>query len=149
MTRVANWRAKELFSQVREVALEEANAVMDGLVEDAKRLCPVSPIEREGRWSYDQNISFTPKRGKNRGQRVSFRAKRWMGRQPGDLRSTIRKVTKHDRVGNIRVYAGNAKIYWASMVEHGTRGRPGVHYLKRATEQAKAHTVQRITKRLR
>jgi hypothetical protein len=149
MARVANWRAKEVFSQVLGTALEEANAVMDDLVEQAKMKCPVSPIERQGGWSHDVTVSFTPKSGKNKGKTLSFKAKRWLGRQPGDLRRTIRKVTKHDRLGNIRVYAGNTKIYWAFMVERGTRGRPGAHFLKNAFEYAKANTVKRITERLR
>lgn len=116
--RVADWRGKEVFAEIAEQALKNANLLMDDVVEAAKRRCPVGTISRPGGWS-TANVSFTPGTGKNKGRLVEFTGKRWRGREPGDLRNTIRRVTKKG-TGNIRVYAGNFKIFWAHMVERGT-----------------------------
>jgi HK97 gp10 family phage protein len=134
--RIENWRGKEVFDQIAEQALENANLLMDDVVAAAKSRCPVGTVTREGKWS-TANVSFTPQSGKNKGQRVSFTTdKRWMGRNPGDLRNTIRRVTK-PRTGNIRVYAGNFKIYWAYMVERGTSKMPAKPFLRPAFQSAK------------
>jgi hypothetical protein len=118
--RIENWKAKEIFSQIAEEALKAANVVMDDVVVSAKASCPLGTITREGKF-VKANISFIPKTGANKGKLVSFSTdKRWTGRAPGDLRNTIRRVNKPTRPGNIRVYAGNFKIYWAHMVEYGT-----------------------------
>jgi hypothetical protein len=120
--RIENWHSKEIFKEYEDTAMDNANAVMDTVVDQAKALCPVDPITvREGKFG-SANVSFIPKTGKNKGQLVQFHTeKRWMGRQPGDLKGTIRRVNKRDEShGSIRVYAGNFKIYWAFMVEHGT-----------------------------
>jgi hypothetical protein len=147
--RISRWKDKEVFSQIREVAIAQAEAIMDDLVSEAKSRTPVSPIVREGKWSGHRIISFKPRRGRSKGQSVSFTAKRWLGRQPGDLRSTIRKVTKRDRRGNIRVYAGNTKIYWAFMVERGTSKTKAVRYLKNAFEHIQATAKERLEKSIK
>ena len=150
MARVVNWRAKEVFSQVAEIAISEANAVMDDVVSEAKAHCPVDQTTvRPGRWSDQQTVSFSPKTGKNKGNKITFQAKRWLGREPGDLKRTIRKVTKRERPGNLRVYAGNAKIYWAFMVERGTVKTPAQPFLRPAFQTAKQSTLGRIQSRLR
>lgn len=120
--RIENWKAKEAFSDIALQATNNANAVMDEVVVAAKIACPVLKNlawEREGYYSV-ANVSFTPKRGRNKGQLIEFRTnQRWMGRKKGDLKNTIRRVNKSGS-GSVRVYAGNFKIYWAFMVERGT-----------------------------
>jgi len=122
--KLANWKTKEIFKTIEDRAHANANNVMDEVVADAKRLCP-SPgktnISRPPGWS-KAHVSFTPKTGRNKGKLVSFSTdKRWVGRKPGELSATIRRVNRKDsNTGTIRVYAGNFKIYWAFMVERGT-----------------------------
>jgi hypothetical protein len=121
--RIANWRAKQVFSDITDAALGEGNNVMDRVVVIAKQKCPIlksSIAPRPDGWS-GANVSFTPKSGRNKGQVVSFRTeKRWTGRQPGDLQRTIRRVNKADKPSSIRAYAGNFRTYYAFMVEKGT-----------------------------
>jgi hypothetical protein len=121
--RIANWRAKQVFSDITDAALDEGNNVMDRVVTVARQKCPVlkSSIKpRPDGWS-GANVSFTPKSGPNKGKSVSFRTeKRWTGRQPGDLKRSLRRVNRPEKPGSIRAYAGNFKIYYAFMVEKGT-----------------------------
>lgn len=135
--RVANWKGQEVFNDITQAAFRNANDFMDSVVSEAKRRCPVDPYTyREGKFS-SASVSFTPTRGSNKGNLVHFGTqKRWMGREPGNLRDTIRRVNKAG-TGNIRVYAGNFKIYWAHMVERGYQDRAGkyhsgAHFLSRA-----------------
>jgi HK97 gp10 family phage protein len=134
--RIENWRGKEVFDQIAEQALENANLLMDDVVAAAKARCPVGTITREGKF-VSANISFTPQSGKNKGKLVSFSTdKRWQGRNPGDLRNSIRRVTK-PKTGSIRVYAGNFKIFWAYMVERGTAKTRAQPFLRPAFQSAK------------
>jgi hypothetical protein len=144
MARIANWRASEVMEQIGKAAEENANGVMDEVVEAAKARCPVGEIVRPGKWSGSRAVAFNPKTGKNRGQRVSFVAQKvWMGRQPGDLRDTIRRVNKPGS-GNIRVYAGSFKIFWAHMVERGSVHWPAHPFLRPAFQAIKKNIVARI-----
>ena len=119
--KISKWNANKVFGDIYKQAMQNGNALMDTVVRDAKARCPVGTITREGKWSENVPVSFTPGKGRHKGRHVQFRVKRWMGREPGNLRDTIRRVNLHDKVsGNIRVYAGNTKIYWAFMVERGT-----------------------------
>lgn len=142
--RVANWRGPEVFNDIYNAALANANAFMDGVVEEAKARCPVGTITREGKF-VSANVSFTPSTGRNRGKSVSFGTqRRWTGRYPGQLRDTIRRVHKHG-TGNIRVYAGNFKVYYAHMVERGTSKTPA-HPFLRPTFNAKKQTALKSIK---
>lgn len=127
MARISRWRP-DAFEGPKQTALANAYDFMDSVLSDARSKCPVNPsrtkfgtIVRPDGWS-NANVSFVPKRGKNKGKRVEFSTtRRWTGRNPGDLRATLRRVGRHDaRSSSIRVYAGNYKIYWAFMVEYGT-----------------------------
>ena len=123
MARISRWRP-QVFESVKQTALGNAYDFMDSIVAEAKVRCPPpgkTNITRPDGWS-NAVVAFTPKRGKNKGKLVTFSTtKRWVGRNPGDLKATIRRVGRHDAVrSNIRVYAGNFKIYWAFMVEYGT-----------------------------
>lgn len=118
--RVANWRAKDIFNSIAKQAFENAELVMDEVVTIAKGFCPVGTISR-------------PQRG----------SKGWTERIPGSLRSTIRRVSRTDK-NNIRVYAGNKKIFYARFVEMGTvkmRKRP---YLRPALQAVKGSVLRRI-----
>lgn len=141
--RVANWKAKEEFAAIIAQVRANADDFMDGVVADAKRRCPVGTITREGKWS-SANVSFTPKTGENKGTLVQFHTgKRWMGRNPGDLRDSIRKVNKVGS-GNIRVYAGNFKVYWAFMVERGTKYIPRQPFLRPAFFAAQNRALRQL-----
>lgn len=154
--RIANWRAKEVLNAISEVAIHEANIIMSDVVVDAKNKCPVLKNlaqERPGGWQ-QAGVSFTPKSGKNKGTAVSFSARRWTGRQQGDLQNTIRRVEKDDRPGNIRVYAGNFKIYYAHMIEktgyHDRAGKfhPPVPFLRNSFNVQRPKVTQRIKFRI-
>lgn len=147
--RIENWHSREIFKAIENRALDNANAVMDDVVEQAKALCPPpgkTKIYRPPGWS-KAHVEFTPKSGSDAGKLVSFDTdKRWVGREPGNLKDTIRRVNRRDNLaGTIRVYAGNFKIYWARYVEMGTAStgwggpapahpylRPSFHGIKRS-----------------
>jgi HK97 gp10 family phage protein len=142
--RIEGWHAKEIFSQIAEEAIKAANGVMDDVVVSAKAKCPIGSITREGKFA-SANISFTPKTGANKGKLVSFSTdKRWMGRNPGDLRNSIRRVNRRARPGNIRVMAGNFKTYWAFMVEYGTAKSRPQPFLRPAFQGIKNSVISRI-----
>jgi hypothetical protein len=140
--RVANWKGQEVFNDITQAAFRNANDFMDSVVSEAKRRCPVDPVTfREGKFSSAQ-VSFTPRTGRNKGKLVSFGTqKRWMGREPGNLRDTIRRVNKSGS-GSIRVYAGNFKIYWAFMVERGYHDRAGKHHSAQPFLRPTFHAAQ-------
>jgi len=141
--RLESWREGEVFNEITETALKNANGVMDDVVTLARSMCPVGTISRPGGWS-SANVAFTPKTGKNKGTPVSFHTdKQWKGREPGDLRNTIRRVNRKDS-GNIRVYAGNFKIYWAFMVERGTVKTRPQPFLRTAFQQVQTTALEKI-----
>lgn len=113
--RVENWRGKEVFDSLIDHAMIGLNKVMDNHVADAKRRCPKGTVTRKD-GHVQRDVLFTTKRGKE----VNFIANTWVGREPGSLRDTIRKVEKYDRPGNLRCYAGNNKVFYARFVEFGT-----------------------------
>jgi hypothetical protein len=124
--RIANWRADQVFKFIEEESLDTANHLMDNVAVVARQKCPTLkftpfiPRERPDGFT-GANVSFTPKSGRNKGELVSFRTeKRWTGRKVGDLQRTIRRVNRPERAGNVRVYAGNFRTYYAFMVERGT-----------------------------
>ena len=117
--RVIGWKGKEVFQNIADLALAGANKVMDNHVADAKRRCPVGTITR-GNGHVQRDVVFTPKTGRGKGKEVNFIADTWTGRIPGSLKATVRKVTKHDRPGNLRCYAGTHQVFYARFVEFGT-----------------------------
>ena len=150
--RVERWKAKEIFSQIAEEAIAAGNDVMDEVVMLARNKCPIGHITREGKFT-KANVSitssFTPSKGKNKGiTRTTtaqfFTNKRWTGRNPGDLRATIRRVERKGRRGNIWVMAGNYKIYWAHMIEYGTVQSKMQSFLRPALHQIKTVVNRRI-----
>lgn len=139
--RIANWKAKEVFNTIYERAIENGNEVMDDVVGRAKTLCPVGKDTINGGF-VSAYVSFIPKTGRNKGHRVTFgTAKRWTGRYPGQLRDTIRRRTKG---GNIRVYAGNFKVYYALFVERGTVKMKAKPFLRPSFQEVKSTVTNRI-----
>jgi hypothetical protein len=148
--RVSRWKAKEVLLEVWQQARSNAIGVMDEVVQEAKRTCPVDPATfREGRFG-SANISFTPRTGRHKGKLVEFSTeKRWMGREPGNLRDTIRLKTLKSDESSIRVYAGNFKIYWALFIERGYHDRSGKyhagrHFLRNALNSKRATMLSKI-----
>ncbi len=152
--RIENWHTKDIFTTIEDRAIDNANTLMDTVVQKAKSICPPpgkTDISRPPGWS-DAHVSFTPKTGKNKGKLVDFHTKkRWVGRDPGNLRNTIRRVNRKDTSsGTIRVYAGNFKIYWAFYVEKGTTKTgwggpsPAYHFLKPPFHSIKTQVKNRI-----
>lgn len=140
--RVAGWHSKEVFQGIMDEALKNANDVMDDVVQAAKSRCPVSPIVRaEGHKL--ATISFTPKSGRGKNKPVSFKARQYQGRRPGQLRDTIRRTNKPGS-GNVRVYAGSGKAYYAHMVERGTSKTAAQPFLRPAFEEKKNSVLAKI-----
>lgn len=108
--RVEGWNP-EMYDEVFE------RATMDRLVEaaevvaaSARRNCPVGTLSRP-----------MYKRG-------PYAGKEWTARDAGALKKTIRVVQKLTKSGkplkrksNVRVYAGNYLVYYASIVEHAVK----------------------------
>lgn len=152
--RVENWHTRDIFTTIEGKATQNAEDLMDAVVHRAKIKCPPpgkTNISRPPGWS-KARVRFTPKTGKNKGKLVDFTTtKRWVGREPGNLRDSIRRVSKTEWSGRtIRVYAGNFKIYWAFYVEKGTSKTgwggpsPAYHFLKPPFHAIKAEVVNRI-----
>jgi len=141
--RVANWKAKEIFSQVREEAIAAVIGVMDDVAAAARARCPVGTVTRSGD-TVMKVISFTPRKGRNKGQPVSFMGKQWTGREPGSLRDSIRRVLKPERPGNVRVYAGNTRVFYAHMVEYGTAKMSPRPFMRFAFRETTGNLVAKI-----
>jgi len=141
--RVANWKAAEIFGQIRKEAITAITEVMDDVVISAKARCPVGEVRRDGSVK-EKWLSFTPGRGRGKGQLVSFGAKQWQGREPGSLRESIRRVTKPSRPGNIRVYAGNFKVWYAHFVEYGTVHAAPHSFMRKSFHEVKNDVIQRV-----
>jgi len=135
--RLANWNVRKIADEIGLTFEENANAYMDTIVEDAKSRCPVGTISRPDGWG-TAHVVFIPRTGRNKGRLVDFKTiKRWYGREPGSLRDSIRRVNKEGS-GNIRIYAGNFKVYWAHMVERGTSKTPAHPFLRPAFAAARS-----------
>lgn len=134
--KITGWRAKEILDDIADLAVDNANEAMDEVVRIAKSKCEPGTVYREGGFT-SANVSFVPKTGRHKGERVEFETlKRWKGRKPGSLRSTIRRVTMRED-GNVRVYAGNFKIYYALYVERGTTKMEKKPFLRPAFMEVK------------
>lgn len=149
--RVENWRAKEIFSQIAEEAINAANEVMDDVAAVSRALCPVGEITREGKWK-TAIVSFTPttrnrrKIPESKRKLVLFQAQQWSGRYPGQLRDTIRRVNKPERPGNVRCYAGNKKVNYAHFIEYGTSKMKRQSFMRPAFQTVKNSVISRIEK---
>jgi hypothetical protein len=151
--RLENWHTKDIFQGIIDRAEEGANAVMDEVVTASQRklsgLVDSPPIVRAPGWS-SADISFIPQSGDKKGKLVEFHTdKRWVGRRtPDNLHDSIRRTNKAGS-GNVRVYAGNFKVYWARYIELGYtdlggKHHAGYHYLRAPFHDIKRKTVKTI-----
>ena len=148
--RVGNWNAEGVFNAAKLNAIAAANEIMDEVVVAARALCPVGTVTKEGGTYKWVKVSFTSGRGRNKGQAVSFTAKRYSGRKAGALRDTIRRRSLTNRPGNIRVYAGNnTDVYYAHFVERGTVKMKKQAFLRPAFNAKKAAMVPRIQRKVK
>ncbi len=146
--RIGRWNAKEIFDGITIDAINTANDVMDEVVMAAKRSCPVGTITREGKWK-TATVAFTARAGTKSAKAVSFQAKQFSGRNPGDLRNSIRRVNKISRPGNIRVYAGNKAVNYAYFVEHGTIKIRACPFMRSSFNSIKNSIVPKIQKKVK
>lgn len=105
--RVESWNP-EMYDEVFENAtIERLVEAAEVVASSARRSCPVGTLSRP-----------MYKRG-------PYAGKSWTARDAGALKKTIRVVQKKSKSGkplkrksNVRVYAGNYNVYYASIVEH-------------------------------
>jgi len=149
--RVSNLRLKEIQEEIIGQAYANASDLMSDVVKAAKArliagIKTKPPIVRVGKFS-GANVSFTPKTGANKGQKINFATdRRWTGRhnEPVDTMVDTIRMVKRPSKGNIRVYAGNFKAYWAFMVERGTSKTAAIPFLRPAFEAAKRNAFSFI-----
>lgn len=108
--RVANWNPKRFDAELADVCMGRLRAAGEKLADIARDEVPVGNIYRP-----------VYKSGK-------YAGKEWTAREPGALKSTIRVVEKWQTYStplaqnrNIRVYAGNKKVFYASIVEYSVK----------------------------
>ena len=108
--RVEGWNP-EMYDEVFEKAtIERLVEAAEVVADSARRGCPVGTLSRP-----------IYKRG-------PYASKPWTARDAGALKKTIRVRTKLSKSGkplkrnsNVRVYAGNYLVYYASIVEHAVK----------------------------
>jgi len=158
--RIENWHSKEIFKAYEDLAMHNANNVMDEVLVSAKQklaasVTEIPPIVREGRFG-SANVSFIPKTGRSKGKLVEFHTdKRWTGRRTSSkdqLYDSLRRVNKSDNSSNVRVYCGNFLAYWAFMVEksgytdRGGKFHPPLHFLQSPFHAMKQSMLGKIAK---
>jgi len=157
--RIANWHSKEIFKSYEDLAMDNANNVMDEVLVSAKQrlaasVTEIPPIVRKGKFG-SAKVSFTPKTGKNKGNLVEFNTdKRWTGRRTSSrdqLYDSLRRVNSPDKP-NVRVYCGNFLAYWAFMVEksgytdRGGKFHAPLHFLQSPFHEKKQSILSRVAK---
>lgn len=148
--RVARWKADKIFMNVKETAIAAVRESAEEVAERTRASIKDSPEIRPPKFSDElKDVSFTPTRGRNKDKLVSFKARVWMGRKPGDLRRTVRVLEKPDRRGNFRVIAGNYKIYWARFAEYGTSRSKRAMRMREAFSSIKPTVSNNVEKRVR
>jgi len=157
--RIGSWNAKEIIGTTLQKCEDNANSALDVLVYQARRKLmedilwkPPNQVVRKGGFG-SADVSFVPRTGRNKGLTVSFHTdKRWYGRrseQFDQLFNSIRRVNRPGS-GRVRVYAGNFKAYWASMVEktgyrdRGGKFHPPMHFLQAPFNEMKANIISKI-----
>lgn len=147
--RVERWNASQVFGNILDNAIENAHSAMDDVVAEAKSRCPVDKITQRDAAHKKVTISFTPRRGSNKGKAVTFEARQFQGRYPGQLRNTIRNVSHQIKRTKLRVYAGNSDVYYAHFIEKGWTDRggnkhAGIPFLQPAFESMQGNFINRI-----
>ena len=105
--RVEGWNPEKYDLEFENVAVERLVEAAEHVASVARKACPVGTISRP-----------IYKRGPYAGMS-------WTARDAGALRRSIRVRQKHSKHGkllwrrrDVRVYAGNYNVYYASIVEH-------------------------------
>jgi hypothetical protein len=105
--RVENWNPNQFDAEIENVAIERLVKAAEVVKVQAQRLVPVGTITRP-----------IYKSG-------PYAGLEWTRRDAGALKKTIRVVQKQSKSGrplmrkrNVRVYAGNWLVYYASIVEY-------------------------------
>ena len=115
--RVEGWNPEKYDLDVENVAIERLVEAAEVVATSARSRCPVGTLSRP-----------IYKRG-------PYAGKSWTARDAGALKKTIRVRQKHGKSGkplkrksNVRVYAGNYNVYYASIVEHAGKAfmRPAI-----------------------
>jgi hypothetical protein len=108
--RVEGWNPEQFDLEFENVAIERLVEAAEEVAASARARCPVGTISRP-----------MYKRGPYAGQP-------WTARDAGALKKTIRVRQKTSKSGkplkrksNVRVYAGNYLVYYASIVEHAVK----------------------------
>ncbi len=152
--RVTGWRLPQICDEIKALAIDAVNGVMDDHVQMSRGLCPVGEVTREGKWK-TATVSFMPmtrghrKIAESKRRFVTFQAQQWSGRYPGQLRDTIRRVNKPERPGNVRVYAGNKKVNYAHFVEYGTVKMRPKSFMRPGFQVAKKELKPKIEQMIR
>ncbi len=136
MSRVSNWRVKEIVNETVKDGMVRLNMAAHLVANRARQKCPVGTKAREGQMQHTA-ISFTPQTGRRKGRPVSFIAQVTQKRVPGTLKKTIRVVDRPGK-GNVRVIAGNSEVIYARFVERGTSKMAAKPFLRPALNESKA-----------
>ena len=114
--RVSNWNPQKFDSEFAAASMDRLKAAAEVIAEKARQRVPVGTITRP-----------------------AGTGKYWMEREPGSLKKSIRVVTKTDSNSrNVRVYAGNSKVFYARFVEYGTIKKGARPFLRPALNSSKA-----------
>lgn len=109
--RVANWNPQKHDAEIISASMDRLRKAAGVVADKARAKCPVGTVSRP-----------IYKSGPYAGQP-------WTARDAGALKRSIRVVEKDEKHGalaerfggnnrNVRVYAGNYLVYYASIVEH-------------------------------
>jgi len=118
--RVSNWNPEKYDGEFANAAMDRLRKAAEVIAAKARAKCPVGTVSRP-----------IYKKGPYAGQP-------WTARDAGALKKTIRVVEKKDKGTaimenkNIRIYAGNYLVYYASIVEHAGKAfmRPALNASK-------------------
>ena len=117
MGKVSNWNPQRYDGQFMAASMDRLEAAAEIIAELARKKVPVGTITRK----------------------IGKSGKYWTERTPGSLRRSIRVVKLHDsKARNVRVYAGNSKVYYARMVEFGTAKKAARPFLRPALNANKS-----------
>jgi HK97 gp10 family phage protein len=115
--RVSNWNPQQYDGQFIAASMARLVKAAEIVAEKARAKVPVGSISRPA--------------GKS--------GKYWTERTPGSLKKSIRVVKKHDSTTrNVRIYAGNKKVFYARLVEFGSIKKGARPFLRPALNGSKA-----------
>lgn len=120
MARVSNWNPRQYDGEFAAASMDRLRKAAEVIAAKARTKCPVGTVSRP---MYKSG---------------PYAGKEWTKRDAGALKKTIRVVEKRGQGTavlenkNIRVYAGNYLVYYASIVEHAVKAfmRPALNASK-------------------